>query len=334
MGVFRLFLAVLVALSHVGIDFLGYHIGVMAVISFYILSGYVMSMLIEKYYKKPPAIPTFYLDRIARLFPQYLFYMVLASVLIYFFGVDSAYIHGLTFAKWLLNFFILPQAFFMYWADHALVLPQTWSLGLEMTFYLVIPWMLVYFSSRQIYGIACASFLIFLTAYFGKINTDYFGYRLLLGTLFMFLVGWSFFKNDSNSRKFRTTILAAAALLLIAFLNPPLYQLPYNKEVLVGLVFGILAVSFLKHSRFSRLDEFFGNLSYGVFLNHLIINWSMYKFFGVTNWNAINIVTWLIISCALALVSYYFVEVPALRWRHAIRNGTIPNPAVNTNTSA
>ena len=54
---------------------------------FYLLSGYVMTMLIEKYYKHSSAIPTFYLDRAARLFPQILFYMVLASVFIHFFVV-------------------------------------------------------------------------------------------------------------------------------------------------------------------------------------------------------------------------------------------------------
>lgn len=48
-----------------------------------------MTMLIEKYCKRPSVIRTFYLDSAARLFPQFLFYMVLASVFIYFAKVDS-----------------------------------------------------------------------------------------------------------------------------------------------------------------------------------------------------------------------------------------------------
>lgn len=334
MGLYRLFLAILVAISHAGIGFYGYNPGVVAVISFYILSGYVMSMLIEKYYKNPSAVPTFYLDRAARLFPQFVFYMVLTSVLIYFLKFDSPFINKLTIDKWLLNFLILPLGFYMYWADGALVIPQTWSLGLESTFYLVIPWILIYCSKRQIYTLACASFCIFLAAYFGKINSDIFGYRLLLGTLFMFLVGWSFFQNDSDSRKFRIIVfLSAGALLLIAFFNKSLYQLPYNKEVLIGLMIGILAVSFIKNFSFSNFDEFLGNLSYGVFLNHFIIIWLMQKFLAVKVFDIWNITILLISSCVLAFGSFLYVERPALRWRHAIRNGIRqrrPNTAVHT----
>ncbi len=79
----------MVAMSHAGFRIHGYNPGVVAVISFYLLSGNVMTMLLEKYYKQPSAIPTFYLDRAARLFPQFLFYMVLASVFSYFAKVDS-----------------------------------------------------------------------------------------------------------------------------------------------------------------------------------------------------------------------------------------------------
>lgn len=200
MGLYRFFLAVMVAISHVGFSFYGYNPGVVAVISFYLLSGYVMTMLIERHYKHPSAISTFYLDRAARLFPQFMFYMALASVFIYFYKVDSPFISQLSLPKWVLNFFMLPQGFYMYWADGALVIPQTWSLGLELTFYLVIPWILVYCSQKQIYVLAGMSFLVFLAAYIGRINTDYFGYRLLPGTLFMFLVGSSFFYNGKRER--------------------------------------------------------------------------------------------------------------------------------------
>lgn len=320
MGFYRLFLAVMVAMSHAGFRIHGYNQGVVAVISFYLLSGYVMTMLIEKYYKHPLAIPTFYLDRAARLFPQFLFYMVLASVFIYFFKVESQYLSDLSSFKWLLNFFMLPQAFYMYWAESALVIPQSWSLGLELTFYLVIPWILVYCSRKQIVAIAGASFLVFLAAYLGRIDTNYFGYRLLPGTLFMFLVGSSFFHDDKSSGRFRAAmVLSAAAMLIGVFLNSPL-QIKYNKEVLIGLLVGMLAISILKRLRFSKTDEFLGNLSYGVFLNHFVVIWAMQRFFSVKAFDAFNLALLLLASSILALGSFYFVERPALRWRHALRS--------------
>lgn len=324
MGLYRLFLAVLVAISHVGIRFYGYNPGLVAVISFFLLSGYVMTVLIEKHYKQPSAIPTFYLDRAARLFPQFMFYMVLAFICIYFFKINTPNTNLLSFSKWLLNFLILPLGYFMYWESNgALVIPQAWSLGLEMTFYMVIPWILVYCSKRQIFGLAGISFLVFLAAYLGMINTNYFGLRLLPGTLFMFLTGSAFFENDIYSRKFRAIIfLLAGSLLVIAFFNKQLYQLPYSKDVLVGLLVGILAINFLRHVNFSSIDEFFGNLSYGVFLNNFIVIWIMQRFFAVNKFGATHVVILLLASCVLALCSFFFVERPALRWRHAIRYGT------------
>ena len=313
----------LVAISHAGVSFFGYNPGVVAVISFFLLSGYVMTMLIERHYKQLSVLFNFYLDRTARLFPQFIFYTLLASACIYFLELDFPAIRQLTFGKWVLNFFMLPQGFYMLWADGALVLPQSWSLGLEITFYIVIPWVLIYCSKRQTYGIAAVSFLIFLAAYLGKIPSDYYGYRLLPGTLFMFLVGWSFFQNDNESCKFRRiTFVAAAIMLLIAYLKKSIYGLPYNKEILLGLMVGIPAIGFVKRYRFSGIDEFLGNLSYGLFLNHIIIIWIMRKFFAVSKFDTANVIILLLISSALSFCSFIFVERPALRWRHAIRYGT------------
>ena len=325
MGLYRLFLAFMVVISHSWGSFYKLNPGVVAVISFFILSGYVMSMLIEKHYKRRSSITTFYLDRAARLFPQFLFYMLIASACIYFLKIDSPFINKLTVPKLLLNSLILPQGYYPLWADGAQVIPQTWSLGLEMTFYLFIPWILIYCSNKQIYGMAFVSFLVFLTAYTGKINSDIFGYRLLLGTLFMFLVGWSFSKTDRNSRVFIGVVFLLASILLgIAIMNKGLH-LPYNIEVLIGLLVGIVAMSYMKYITFSNMDEFFGNLSYGVFLNHFIVIWIMQKFFMVDKFQATTVMMLLLASCLLAFISFYFIERPALKWRHSIRYGAIQN---------
>ncbi len=67
MGAYRLLLAVLVAVSHMGKLFMGFNPGVVAVISFLLISGFVMTSLIERNYKAPEKIGRFYLDRALRL---------------------------------------------------------------------------------------------------------------------------------------------------------------------------------------------------------------------------------------------------------------------------
>lgn len=79
MGTLRFFLALLVLYSHAGGRIQQLNPGVTAVVVFYIISGYVMTALMRRYYCPSPAGPTlpstahFYLDRLLRLYPQYLF---------------------------------------------------------------------------------------------------------------------------------------------------------------------------------------------------------------------------------------------------------------------
>lgn len=72
MGRLRYFLAIMVVLSHTQVDFLGFAPGVTAVVSFFLISGYVMTLLIGRHYNSPDRIGLFYLDRAARLYPQFL----------------------------------------------------------------------------------------------------------------------------------------------------------------------------------------------------------------------------------------------------------------------
>lgn len=164
------------------------------------------------------------------------------------------------------------------------------------------------------------SFLIFFAAYLGEINSDYFGYRLLPGTLFIFLIGWSFFLNDKRSKLFRSTIFTVCVVLLFfTYLKIEIYQRPYIKEVLFGLIIGIVATTYMKHFTFSKVDEFLGNLSYGVFLNHIIIISIMSKYFAVNKFDFASTTMLLLVSGTGAYISFLFVERPALKLRHAIR---------------
>lgn len=325
MGIYRFLLALLVAVSHTGIKILGFNPGVVAVISFFLLSGYVMTQLIRKYYLQPALVGRFYLDRAARLFPQYLFYFALASLFLYASGMTTIFTYQLDAAKWLLNIPILPLGFYMWLLDGATVLPQAWSLGLEMCFYLVIPWLLLRCSRGQIHALAAASFAVFLAAFAGLIHTDHFGYRLLPGTLFMFLAGAAFAADDSDraAHWFRRTVTLAAALLLaFACWQQRYYVLPYNKEVLVGLLLGLAALGLLRRLPYSALDEFFGNLSYGVFLNHFIVIWWLQKYHGVEAFGSFDVIMLLLAATVMAAASFHLVERPAIRWRHAIRQAT------------
>ena len=80
MGTLRFILALLVMLSHTGLTVGGLNPGVASVVVFYAISGYVMSALVAKHFSQPGQASHFYIDRLARIYPQYLFYAAAAAV--------------------------------------------------------------------------------------------------------------------------------------------------------------------------------------------------------------------------------------------------------------
>ena len=95
MGLFRLFLAMLVVLGHMDVNVPGLHIAVSAVVVFYVLSGHVVSNL----WRESPELSIqnraiwFYKDRALRIFPLYLTVMAFSSIL-WMLGAKSIFLSG------------------------------------------------------------------------------------------------------------------------------------------------------------------------------------------------------------------------------------------------
>lgn len=191
-----------------------------------------------------------------------------------------------------------------------------------MTFYIVIPFIVIFLKDWQIYCLSLLSFVIFLFAFNNTVNTDTYGYRLLPGTLFIFLYGWLLNKNTQSSRYFRYLMFLMVFLLAITLFlkDSKFYSYPYNKEVIIGFISGSIIVGVIKNIRFSSWDEFFGNISYGVFLNHFIVIWLLEVFLKRKVTGYLEIFFLLLISITLSIFSFYFIERPFLIKRKVLRN--------------
>lgn len=86
-GTLRLILAVMVAISHVDIRAYGRNPGVVAVVCFFMISGFVMTGVIRSYYQDNKTM--FYLDRLMRIYPQYLFFLGLTIIMFWISGAWS-----------------------------------------------------------------------------------------------------------------------------------------------------------------------------------------------------------------------------------------------------
>jgi peptidoglycan/LPS O-acetylase OafA/YrhL len=317
MGAFRLLLAVLVAVSHMGKTVAGFNPGVVAVISFLIISGFVMTSLIERNYSVPGKIGLFYVDRALRLYPQFLFYFLLSCTVIHFLLPGTPQAAELTLKTIASSVLMLPLGFYMFGVAGTEIVPPAWSLGLEMCFYLVIPFLLIF----KLRGAAFVLSLgIFMLACLGYLNTDVYGYRLLPGVLFIFLCGSYLYRSQAKGVAIAAGTAVLAGLLFVAIMAGLIERRPFNAEVSLGIALGIPAVYLLTRFKYHRVDEFLGNISYGVFLNHFVVMYFLRGFWPVA-YDTYIVVAVLVLAFALSGVSYYCVERPALKLRHRLRRG-------------
>jgi peptidoglycan/LPS O-acetylase OafA/YrhL len=325
MGLLRFLLAMLVMLSHTGITVAGLNPGVASVVVFYAISGYVMSALIAKHFSQPGQAAHFYIDRVARIYPQYLFYAVAAAILFWVLGPQMPFMQrmpsGVDVAN---NLLIVPLNFFMFnQADQFTLVPPAWSLGAEVLFYLLAPWLWRY--GRYAFWAAVFSLVIQILAWHQVLNTDAWGYRLLPGVLWIFLTGMALQKHEqSHAGLVRRMVLLAPLGSVLAYVylsSQALVTPPYTREVLLGFGLAVPAIYLLKNC-FKRdglgyaVDQTLGNLSYGIFLNHFFCFWLL----GLPHPE--SAFQWLVLVLASIGLSYCtqrFLERPCVIWRQKRR---------------
>lgn len=311
MGLLRLALAALVMMSHMGIFFSGLNPGVSAVIVFYLLAGYVVNQLWTRrpVHSLRSAALWFYQDRLWRIVPLYLFALTFATIL-WAFGAQSGFIaRSPQLHDWLANVLIIPLNYFMYTGqDSFTLLPPAWSLGVELQFYLLVPFLL----SRPCLGAGAAllSLAVFALAQCGLLDIDFFGYRLLAGVGFVFFAGVMVGRTDRLSHGCLGLLWLASVVYVVWLVSAHRHQ-PYNTEVALGFALGLpVLIAFLKFPRkgsWQTLQRRAGELSYGLFLMHFPIIWllQMNGYSGPSTAWAV-----FVLSGVLAWVGHAVVERP------------------------
>lgn len=320
MGYYRFLLSLLVLVSHWGLFFGPYDQGKSAVIGFFLISGYVMSKLIEKYYSSIANVPQFFIDRGARIFPQYLFYAALTMALIGIFHVGNSWTSGCDVDMEVKNFAVIPLYFSAVTPYYKCsYLPQAWSLALELIFYVFAPLIVIFWNRYLVLAVMAFSLWVYGRSYLGIIDTDTNGFRHLPGTIFIFIIGMSFARDTQFWKIFRWASWAAAAVLWSVLLNDNyLYGLQSNKEVLAGIVLGIPALALCRRLKSTRLERLAGDLSYGVYLNHYLVILFLLKFMPASGHPLLPTITALI-SIPISALTFYSVERPFIALRRRMR---------------
>ena len=326
MGFYRLLLAYLVVCDHAGgVLVFGFYPGAIAVVSFFLLSGYVMTALIDRHYSETSRIFAFYLDRAMRLYPQFLVYSLATILAASAFGLTHRWLAAPpSFASDALQLAILPLNFG--WLFHgAMLIPQAWSLGLEGFFYLSFPFVLI--ANRRL-PYALGSLVVFALAYAGRLDQEMFSYRMLPGVLFIFLLG-SWIRRPEPGLG-RWPLVVAFALAVAGLAAGPFVWGRHVcvLDVLAGLALGLPAVYLLARARIARrLDALAGDLSYGVFLNHNLLAPLLVQLMpGAPPW--LTLAALIPLSTAASFATFRWIEAPTLALRRGLRLSEPATPAV------
>ncbi|MFA6192459.1 MAG: acyltransferase [Sulfurimonas sp.] len=321
-GYLRFALAFLVLLSHIGVRFYGLNPGVIAVVIFYILAGFVVSHLYKDIFAKAPyAILALYKDRLHRIFPLYIYVITITTL----FLLATSYANpNFTLTNIAANLTIIPLNYYMYIDSTILttpswwLIPPAWSLGTELQAYLFLPF--AFISKRLKFTFASLSFLIYTAANFSLINPDYFGYRFIVGVLFIFLLGSAIQSNKQQDRYYIYIIYTTIVTLTLYFMYTNSFSQAYTKETFIGILLGIPLVYTLSHTKKTLPhNKLLGALSYGIFLTHFLAIWLL-DYLGIST--QLSLLYALQVTTIAIIISYLgvqFVEKTALTRKYTIK---------------
>lgn len=334
-GTLRFFFALFIAASHVGWNILPVTVfgGAPYVVGFYILAGYVMAYAYEnKFTCSLRGCGTYYLDRIFRIFPAYLFYVLLTVIFFLVTGFKDPHFKLLNVVN---NIMIVPVNFFIFIREKLIIsnelnywfIPPAWSLGAEIQFYVILPLLMQY--SVVVFLIMILSLIVSFLGIVGLIDYSIYGYYLIPGTLFLYISGVMIYyhnykksfivhlveSNEISHIFWKYSILfiyLCQIFFLFWFLSNDKLSSAYVQVGYLVLLPIILVLSKVKKRM--PIDVFLGNISYSLFLCHFLALWMCRYFSGVTG---ISIYPFEIVafSVFLAWVGYYAVERPARIFR-------------------
>lgn len=306
MGIIRTLLALAVTLSHAGVtSTFKPMIGPTAVQAFYVISGFYITLVFNNVYASnfSSAAKIFWLNRYCRLAPLYI--LTSATTLAV---SPHAMPHDLDFTTMILlllsHVSMIGQDVWVFLAystnnqslyflhttleaaisslppnthlgAHLLIIPQGWSIGVEMWFYIIAP-AIVGRNPKFIAFIILTSISFrFLFYAFTGLKADPWNYRFFPFELAIFLLGslsyhaYSWIKALHANRKLEAIVFASMVTITLFH-----WYLPGGQQEKRYAYIALLAMSLpfiFNLSKHSILDRWIGDLSYPIYITHMLI---------------------------------------------------------------
>jgi len=366
-GVLRLLLAISVVINHTEAIF-GFRLvdAAIAVQAFYIISGFYMAMILnEKYYGKG-SYKLFITNRFLRLYPIYwtvLLGTILACVVIVkTSGVGTLNLYSQHYDSMNLSsfLFLIFTNIFMFFQDivmflgldtttgalfftsnfwetspmlnQFLFIPQAWTIGIELTFYLIAPLLVRRKTIHIIAFMFCSLLLRFVLVFGFNLTYDPWTYRFFPTELFFFLAGIIAYRLYKYFQRFQMKenylLIIWIGLLLFSFgfgFIPSKMMYSFSARNWLYLLAFCMALPFVfALTKKWKFDRYIGELSYPVYIAHLLIRWVFIKIDISTSLGGLGLTT-TIATIVFAIVLNEVVQkrVERIRQKRVIQSNRL-----------
>jgi peptidoglycan/LPS O-acetylase OafA/YrhL len=354
-GVYRLLLAALVVLFHFG--GLSWIVGRVAVFGFYCVSGFLIFQVLDRVYAdEHRGMWRFYGNRLLRLGPLYVVYVVLTLAMVRWSGsaglsteagtailenteVGTAALlaNALSFAPQVYLAGFMPVFEFS-----PQLIPQGWSIGVELVCYLVAPIVVVTtrrHPQRMWIWLAAGLVLFAAAVWTAGLDFDRFNsvvYKNAFASVVVFLAGGAFYYlRRRHGQPVSFSVVGVLLTVWVATLTVRAFRLGEGPSARVFTEYVWLTVALTglvattRIQRLRGLDTGLGNLCYGVYLNHFLVAGVLLGTGAERYLSQPGTLTFGFVvlagSLALASLTYVVVERPFNRVRQRVRGMATPD---------
>lgn len=292
MGFLRIFLAIVVLLFHSPVGLIPRFLHpALAVQCFYCISGFYVQLLIYQFQQNGHDWKSaFYKSRILRIFPTYFICLCLLIMVSpqWISRITSANPYNLAIILFN-NIFIVSQDFLRFInMGNMTVLPQSWTLSIELMFYFIAPfiltrniaWLIIIFTISM-------TIRLILNQY--QLNQHDWLYGFFPNEIAIFLLGamgYRFYEkflsqiHHSNILSLLGAILSSYLIYFYLFKWNQIHGGGWGNTHGVGVLYGYWIALFLTAitlpflfalSKHSKIDRYIGELSYPIYLVHFTI---------------------------------------------------------------
>lgn len=362
MGLLRVFLALLVVIDHSYGKISAFHLpdGTFAVKVFFIISGFYMTMILNKKYIGKGSYGLFISNRFLRLFPVYWVVLGLTVGLsflsffifnnwmtltpyvtynefmdlktlvflgltnIFLFGQDIVMFLGINLDTGSLFFtknFILTNPRLYYF----LFVPQAWTIGLELLFYIIAPFIVRRKIKIILLVVLCSVFIRLFIYFILDMQNDPWDSRFFPTELALFLLGalsYHIYEHLCNKpiKYIYNKLIVLIYVLVLLFYNylPDLETFIDIKPALFYILTVLSIPSIFTLTKSSRIDNRIGDLSYPIYIVHMLvifILWMLIEKFDLNIYNGIKgaLVVAITVTVSYLLVKYVSDPIEKIR---------------------